>query len=1713
MPPADPAPALTLVCLERTSAALDAGGAALVRELCVSAPAGLARGRVRFSLAGVEPAPEPLERPLEPIPPGGSLALDARDVVLPLAVLTGASERRTVELAAELLDETGTVLARAVARVVVLPASHWAWGGVAPESLAAFVTPNAPELVELARDAARRLEARTQSGALDGYQSGSPERAQRIAEACCEALAARATEYVGGRPSFEPDGQKLRTAGEVVDEGLGNCLDLACACAALWELAGLNAFVIVGDGHALCGFFTSDERYAEPAHEGLPRTRNRLQLGELRVLEATLLCGAQASFAAALEGGERWLAGASESVWVVDIGAARRAGVHPLAERLARGGAGESLRREPRVEPWVLREPLGSRAAPRRAERGERERRLDGWVVRLLDLTLRNRLLNDRWEASGVPLLLEGEAAMAALEDVLWDEQRLRLVPRAGRTAPLAGDDASAELARGWVPAELEGETLYQRATKLYREGRSSLEETGARSLYAGVGFLEYSVAGRPGPLRAPLLLVPVELERISRSEGYRVRPLPDDTVVNSALSEYMAQVHGLDLGLAAGLPEDERGVDVAQLFARVRQAVKDVPGFGVLARAKLSTWTFKKLPLVEELRAREGELLAHPLVSTLLARGGDASSAGGLPGPESVDARVARAHMRLPLPADSSQLAAVLAALSGASFVLQGPPGTGKSQTIANLLSEALARGVRVLFLAEKSAALQVVFKRLEQVGLAEHTLNLHAEHATKAGFVAQIKAALDGLDARAAPGSKRFQAVGLAFDESAARLARVRELLHGAQEVELSLFDALDVAAAARVRLGREPPRLPGALATPLARAQVEALGVAAARLAHAWSQVPPEAARELADMDCTRALDGEGRRAAAEVLRELAATLERWAGAAQELAATLGLPVPGDAQGARALLALARLVVDEHACAAALVRALAAPDAAARFEALARALEVERAAQATQAAALARYDARALELPITALLGELRASRTQFFVSAWLARRRVRRALAPWAKSPPGAGVEALLGEVALLADAADARAARAPHAPALAELCAAGAAVDVPEVARRLEAARALQAQLGAADAAVSAALAGLPQALGRRAAARAPLAALEGALERAAVLRAQLRDLLALASEPAGDLALERARCARWLARESAWEPWSAYAAARHAAPGLLGLARALEAGEAAVPEAATIAVGGALRAWLETRLRSDLDLAECGGERAQASRAELAQRAARYAEGVGDAVDTAVRERVRSALEAAQADPARRDAVRSLNQLRAQTTMRRAIRRVMREAAPALVELKPIVLASPLSAATYLPPDFPPFDLVVIDEASQVPVWDAACALSRGRCAVVVGDSKQLPPTSFFDRGESGEREDEEELETLESVLDECVAAGLPQLSLLWHYRSRDERLIEYANRRSYGARLQTFPAPRRAHPNLGVEFRHVRGVYDRAGTATNAIEARAVVDEIVRRLRDEDDCNANRSLGVVTFSVAQQTLVQDLLDAALDAEPELAARAAREGEELFVKNLESVQGDERATMLFSVGYGPDAAGRVHYNFGPLTTAGGERRLNVAITRAREKVVVFASLRAADLDPARCRSRGVQDLRGYLAYAESGLLPEAADGERSPRRAVEPGALERELARALEARGWRVDLHVGRSRDYRISLALGTPEDPERWVLGVELDGLHWAAAPSVVDRELVRASVLAGLGWSVLRVAALDAWRDPAASVERIDAAARAAR
>ncbi len=427
--------------------------------------------------------------------------------------------------------------------------------------------------------------------------------------------------------------------------------------------------------------------------------------------------------------------------------------------------------------------------------------------------------------------------------------------------------------------------------------------------------------------------------------------------------------------------------------------------------------------------------------------------------------------------------------------------------------------------------------------------------------------------------------------------------------------------------------------------------------------------------------------------------------------------------------------------------------------------------------------------------------------------------------------------------------------------------------------------------------------------------------------------------------------------------------------------------------------------------------------------------------------------------------------------------------------------------LAPCMLMSPLSVAQYLPSGQAPFDLVIFDEASQIAPWDAVGVIARGRQVVVAGDPRQMPPTNFFNRGAASGDEDVEP--DMESILDECLAAGVPSHGLGWHYRSRHESLIAFSNHRYYDGRLVTFPAA--VTRDSAVSWRRVDGVYAMGKGKTNQVEAEAIVDEAVRRMVEAAATGAEASIAVVTLNAEQQALVENLLDARRRDRPDLE-RFFGEGafEPVVVKNLETVQGDERDVVLIGIGYGPTEPGSpsMSMNFGPLNREGGWRRLNVAITRARREMVVFTSFDPHMIDLNRTSAPAVRDLKHFLEFADRGpsALAEAVQG--SLGRHESP--FEEAVASALAARGWTVVPQIGVSR-FRIDLGVVHPDRPGDYLAGVECDGASYHSGATARDRDKVRAAILEGLGWTLVRVWSTDWWVDKRGATERLDASLRA--
>jgi hypothetical protein len=427
-------------------------------------------------------------------------------------------------------------------------------------------------------------------------------------------------------------------------------------------------------------------------------------------------------------------------------------------------------------------------------------------------------------------------------------------------------------------------------------------------------------------------------------------------------------------------------------------------------------------------------------------------------------------------------------------------------------------------------------------------------------------------------------------------------------------------------------------------------------------------------------------------------------------------------------------------------------------------------------------------------------------------------------------------------------------------------------------------------------------------------------------------------------------------------------------------------------------------------------------------------------------------------------------------------------------------------------MMSPLTVSHFVSPEHS-FDLVVFDEASQVPPQDAVNCIYRGKQLIVAGDSEQLPPTPFFQIAElddaAPDDEDASAQEDMESILDSCEAF-LPGHSLRWHYRSRSEQLIAFSNRNIYRDSLVTFPSVDQRSERMGVGFTHVPdGIYDRGRSASNRREAQVVAKRVMNHLLD----GSGRSVGVITFNTAQAGAIAEELDLLKVQHPELESYF--QGDRLdtvFVKHLEAVQGDERDVIVFSVGYGPDTEGKFTTNFGPLNKDGGQRRLNVAVTRARERLEVVASVRSRDFQLTDAASAGARMLRDYVAYAEAQGHPEVSVGAGKGEALEYASPLERDIAEAIAKLGYDVVPSVG-AGSFRVDLGVRARGDAQRFVLGIECDGEGYAQTPTARDRERLRHEVLDVLGWGPIhRIWSLDWVHHRALEVTRLrDALARA--
>lgn len=1353
--------------------------------------------------------------------------------------------------------------------------------------------------------------------------------------------------------------------------------------------------------------------------------------------------------------------------------------------------------------------------------------------LELLDIGLRNNLVSFRKTKKSlaaqnvdVPALLErllesdkpigfvamGKERTAAakpqdLDDVLLasmesDKEDSAQGQSAG-TPPEDPPDTTPRQTKRKVPvleSALAPEPLFLQLLKMRSEAQSFVEEQGANLLFLAVGFLHwYESDTAADARRAPLVLIPCSLEREGASERFELVPTGDDIEVNLSLAAKLKTDFGIVLPLpqaSARTGEDDgeelTATDWLQYLDAVDQSVKTQKRWQVVSTdVELGFFSFGKFLMFKDLDSEswpEGKKPAeHPVVRRLLGQGfGDERTA--FEEDVHIDSVITPGEVHFVKDADSSQTQALLEARAGRNLVIQGPPGTGKSQTITNLIAELLGQQKSVLFVAEKMAALEVVKRRLDECNLGEAVLELHSHRATKTHVLKELASTLD-----------LGRPIEDAGEREQAQLSAVQN------ELNQHCTAVASPVANSGMAFGEVLGRL-----LQLQRAEPGLAGLSWPDLAQ-WSPEEFEQAYDVierialvlgtlgqpkANIFWGTQRDSVTPMEENQVNQELVycqTALTELEQAALKLSSRLHLAAPVGLHDIKVVGRAARRAAEAPRLDGIQV---STQEWQQRRDAIKALVDAGQQMQKQRSS----WDSLLIEpawmqeaMPIRQAVATYGSKWWKFLAGEWRsAKKQFQGLLRQPGKIPP----TQMLVVVDSILDYQKHKQTFGEHATLGQMLFGAqwqGEASDWPVLERVGTWIVQLHDDIGQGQ---------LPQGIIDFLAGHADAGGLGEEATTLGQQASDLQDKVRQITEKIGLPDKDNNGCA-WVdlplhALAAQLTTWTENLPQLHQMSRLNALSNELkEVGAHAMAEQIAVCTRPCTLvlqlelSWLQALVQ---EAYRANPLLAKFDRLEHEHRIAQF------------RKLDQASLRHSQAKLAhtlwkqmpRINQPGEMSVLRNELNKKRRhlpIRQLIDRAGRAIQQIKPVFMMSPMSIANFLPPGKLEFDVVIFDEASQVKAVDALGAILRGKQVIVVGDTRQMPPTDFFSR--DIEQEEETSTSDIESILSMFKARGCNERYLRWHYRSRHESLIAVSNAEFYDNKLVIFPSAGVNTSATGIALEYLpQAFYDRGRTRTNKLEAQAVAQAVIEHAMRHPEL----TLGVAAFSVAQRDLIEVEVEMLRRHHPEAEPFfASHTHEPFFVKNLENIQGDERDIVLISIGYGRNESGKIAREFGPLNRDGGHRRLNVLITRAKLAMKIFSNFRGDELELDANAKHGVRALKNLLKYAETRELEVASETGRAT-----DSPFEDQVIAALRDQNYAVEPQVG-TAGYFIDMAVRDPDMPGRYLLAIECDGATYHSARSARDRDRLRQAVLEGLGWRFHRIWSTDWFRNPGKETERV--------
>lgn len=1272
--------------------------------------------------------------------------------------------------------------------------------------------------------------------------------------------------------------------------------------------------------------------------------------------------------------------------------------------------------------------------------------------------------------------------------------------------------------------------SLDQSLAKLKTRSTASLQEQGVNILYFALYFLNWndsiSTEDSESFYKSPLLLVPAHISRKGLNGDFTVSAIEDEIRINPTLAYKLSRDYGLDLyKFEDELNNCEDLEEFQELIEKIRSYVsKDNQKWHIDEEAAISLFSFAKLSLYKDLEVNEDKIINHHVIRQI---SGEILSDRELKQnldlkylvkANEIDIKLDPHKSNQILDADSSQEEAIYAAKAGASFVIQGPPGTGKSQTIANIIAESLAQNKKVLFVSEKKAALEVVINRLKASNLDKYCLELHNSQKKKSEVIDSLRTSLEDIKNLAMENPredfvedinkvkaditkgidelhKLRKPINMSLYELYGELARLN-LEHSDSKIDftigniekinlekLSEFDYFfrQLAAQERIITGYDSfiwrnanvSNLSFELENDIKSNLIEFKSIVA-RLA--------EYANPISQKYFARTTHN---------LSEF-----KWLAEASKLAVNSPFPKKdwfdgGVLQNVQALTIHAKIEHEEF--------------------------------KTDKGELLSRYSENFLELDHTELLTKFTQKFTGIFrflnIDYWQSMGQIKK--------------HALLNESRDLNTIINDLQIAAELDRKNQELNKEGAELSMvlgdfyndfdTDWEETITAIKWVQKVMGKFNSQ------NLPE----------PLMNIisednndddfdsfekqtEDLLKAYELVKFHLNFYSNIFPKPnvnLESLSFEELNdhLEDLISNITDIEDWIEFKTLQSQAKELgLGqfLSSLVEAQFAKLDADQIKAIfhKKLYQSWVDKVEIENPVMRKFSGKTQEL----LVEKFNNIDKALVEKSNNQIARKLGMNWIEYAANPVSKSDMQVLNHEINKKKKHKPMRVLIKEVPDLLQTAKPCWMMSPLSVSQLIESDNSnvEFDLVIFDEASQIRTEDAICSIYRAKQLILAGDSNQLPPTNFFNYINE---DDDYENSSFESVLDEC-AVFLDSKTLNWHYRSRHEDLIKFSNYYIYDNQLITFPSPVAKSTNFGVDFEMVEGGYYEKGSRFNRKEAQRVAEAILEHYSN----NPETSLGVIAFSEAQQFAIERELGKAMRADMSLQEKMQKHMDEemtnsLFIKNLENVQGDERDVIFFSIGYARDKKGSLSHNFGPLNREGGHRRLNVAVTRARNRLKVFSSITSADIDLSRTSAQGATLLKKYLAFAETctGVLAKDDDEnevtdlvtesqllllqqeDNNPYSNKEYVGIEESIARSLESEGYVVERFLG-SSDYKIDIAVRSRKNPDNYILAIETDGKIYRNAKTCRDRERLRKQVLKSLGWNTHKVWARDWIRTP---------------